>query len=167
MEGDMVGNRDLAPDGRFGFVDGHLQMVRGHTCLFSSTARNLWTGIQPRPTPHRPIRAGSRANDTTRNILLPSRLARLFPSELVSAVRTGERMSLRATVSELSFLWRVIAHSIRSCANRRNRQTQARTGKLGGQLPAKTNFDATYSPVWLRAKVIAWRNKLVLSKQPR
>ena len=123
MEGDMVGNRDLAPDGRFGFVDGHLQMVRGHTCLFSSTARNLWTGIQPRPTPHRPIRAGSRANDTTRDILLPSRLARLFPSESVSAVRTGERVSLRATVSELSFLLRVIARSIRSCANRRNRQT--------------------------------------------
>ena len=27
----------------------------------------------------------------------------------------------------------------------------------------KADLDATYSPVWLRAKVIAWRNKLALS----
>lgn len=163
----MVRDCDLAPDGRFGFADGHLQMVRGHTRPFSSTARNLRAGVQPRPAPHRPIRAGSTANDTTRDVLLPSRPARLFPLELVSAVRAGERVSLRAPESELSFPLRVIAHSMRSCANRRNRQTRAHTGKLDGQLPAKTNFDATHSPVWLRAKVIARGNNLALRQRPR
>ena len=66
-------------------------------------------------------------------------------------------------MSELSFLSRVIARSMRSCANRRNRQTQARARNSDGQPPVKADFDATYSPVWLRAKVIAWRNKLALS----